>query len=286
MTDQPSSTPRFAPVWPHANEVPLALQSIVGPNRVSVFNRGLTNEELEPLVGDFQTPCGKAFKVLGHIFLWLFVAQGCLWAAVFVLDAIFNVVETSAEVQGWITAGVTGGLNAARYAALAIIGLTIPALVILYTVHYRAWMKWRASIADVWERAGDRLVRTKSLPGKRREHVNVLGGKLDTALRRLNPENAEHSQLASEAVEAMGRYIDLPEPAKGAQAVAESPWQDEAVQAVRSAYEASQAAEQLALAEAKEAVAAVETLAREVKAAAAEKKIVRLAQRILENSPA
>lgn len=281
MTNQISPAPQFAPIWPFAHEVPNALQTILPPGRVSVFNRGLTAEELKPLTDSFQTPCGKAFKVIGQVFLWLFCAQGLFWGALLILDLLFNLEPPSAEAQAWITEHVINTLNAFRDIDFMVLAVMVPVLAVLYGIHYGSWMKWRKSVAAAWEGAGSRLVRTRNLPANRGEQVNRLGGDLDSALRRLDPENPDHRRLVSDAVAAIGHYIDLPRPAKGAQAVAESPSQDEAVQKVRAAFTAARAAEKAALSEAKDAVRAVETLSREIKAAAAEQKIIGLAQRIL-----
>jgi hypothetical protein len=282
MTDQ--SRPTFAPVWPHVHEVPNALQTILPSGRVSVFNRGLTTEELEPLTGTFQTPCGNAFKVVGQVFMWLFVVHAGLWAAVLVLDGLFTWMPPSAETQAWVTTYLIDGLTAFRDMGLILVTVTIPVLAILYGIHFVAWRKWRASVAAAWNQAGDRLVRTKSLPGNRREQVNFLGGRLDPALRRLDPTNQDHCSLVTEAVTAIGRYIVLPVLGKEARRVAESKSQDTAVQKVREEYEAAFAAERSTLLEAENAVIAVETLSRELKATKAEQKIVALAMAILEES--
>ncbi|QOD06037.1 hypothetical protein [Pseudarthrobacter sp. BIM B-2242] len=284
MTDKAASRPRFARIWPFVHEVPNGLQTILPVGRVSVFNRGLTTEELKPLTESFQTPCGKAFKVVGQVFLWVFCAQGLMWAGLLGLDLLFNLEPPRPEVQAWITEHLTNTLNAARAIDFMVLAAMAPVLAVLYTIHFVAWRKWRASVAAAWEQAGNRLVHTRNLPGSRRVQVDHLGGKLDPAVRRLDPENEEHCRLVTEAVAAIGRYIDLPIPSEEARSVAKSKSQDPAVQKVRAEYEAAVAAERAALQEAEAAVLAVETLAGEVKAAKAEQKIIGIAKTILEGS--
>lgn len=284
MTDKAPPASRFAPVWPFAYEAPNALQTILPPGRVSVFNRGLTTDELKPLTEDFQTPCGKAFKVVGQVFLWLFCVQGLFWAALLILDLLFNLEPPRAEVQAWITEHVINTLKAFRDIDFMVLAVMVPVLAVLYAIHFVAWRTWRKSVAAAWERAGNRLVRTRNLPANRREQVNHLGADLDAALRRLDPENPDHRRLVTEAVAALGRYIDLPVPSEEARSVAKSKSQDPAVQKVREEYEAVVAAEKAALKEAEAAVLAVETLSREVKAAKDEQKIIGIAQALLERS--
>lgn len=280
MIEPSAAKAAFAPAWPYVYKVPGRWQIFPPFGRVSVFNRDLTIEELKPLTEGFPVP-GRILRLIG---LYSFVVSGflqaVLWLGTILIAFLFAGIEFSEADEQAITAFVKSTFSAAA----SLHGWAILAAILVggagIVVDFVAWKKWTAALTTAWERCEGRIVRTKALPGKRRQQVNSLGGDLDSALEQLDANDPGARLLMSNARDAIGRYIDLPVISKDSRRVARSAVNDGWVQKIRDAFEAAEAAETAALQEAEDAVLAVKGYVGEVKAAAAEREIIELAKTI------
>lgn len=273
-------TAAFARALRYGYEAPTGKEIIPPYRRGLIFNRDLTAEELRSLTDSFPVP-GRILRVVGGYSLMAsWFLYGGLWLAILLAAAVadvFNVEVTDEHSVSALIADVLIG-GSAIAGLIALPAIVVAAAGIL--VDFISWKRWGVELAATWERYAGRVVPTKSLPGSRRSQVDSLGGRLDAALKKLAPADPVARQLDSAARQAIGDYIDLPIPSKEARRVARSTSTHETVQQIRSQYEASQAAEVVALQAAEGAVLAVRDYAGAVKAAAAEQEIVELAKTV------
>lgn len=281
MTESKPSKADFAPAWPFVYKVPGRWRIVPPFDRVSVFNRSLTVDQLKPLTERFRPAGSRLLKVAAYLLFGSGVVPIVIGLVALLLDAIYSIVEVSESTEQQIVTALLAVLNAAPRVVHWASAASLLLLIACSVRYVLAWKEWRTSLTAAWNRYEGRIVRTKDLPRRRREKVNALGSRLESAMPQLDALNMAHCHLVADATLAIGRYIDLPTLSKDSRKVAQSEVQDESVQKVRDAYDAAEAAEKAALEDAENAVMAIEACVDRIKAAAAERQIVDLAKALL-----
>ncbi|WP_354214578.1 hypothetical protein [Arthrobacter sp. UYCo732] len=281
MTEPTSSKTAFAPAWPYVYKVPRRWQVIAPFERVSVFNRGLTAEQLKPLTEEFRPAASRLLKAAAYALISSGVFQLLLVLVTLSLDAIFSVVEVSESTEQRVITSLIAVFNAAPQVIHWASAVALVLLIACGVQYLIAWAKWRTSVIAAWNRHKGRIVPTRGLPGERREKVNALGSRLESAMPALDALNLAHCHLVADATDAIFRYIDLPVLSEERRRVAQSDVQNESVQKVRDEYETAVAAAKAALEHAEDAVAAIEAATGQVRDDAADQHIIGLAENIL-----
>lgn len=283
MTEPSMAESTFAPASPLVKK-PRPPHIIPVHDRVRVFNRDLSKEDLAPLTSTSRVPGRPVRRIAGYLLLvYGTVVLGALLGTgltAFLADRV-QLADTD---EHRIASAVTGTLDVLAFLNpwIAVIAIVMGATGLI--LDYIAYQEWLRFLTTEWHRIEGHLVLIQELPGNKRYRVRDLVDRLDNALREMDPTDPEARAAVEEAHSAISRFIDLPAVRKGSRKVALSSVDNVWVQKVREQFQTAAAAEAKALEGADNAIVAVEKFVQAAKAAAKERKIIELAKTIVESS--
>ncbi|MBG0738779.1 hypothetical protein IV500_05015 [Paeniglutamicibacter antarcticus] len=210
MIKSPATKPAFARALAYGYKAPSGTEIIPPYGREIIFNRDLTGEELRQLTDSYPVP-GRTLRLVGgYSFLASCFIPGVTW-----IEVLLGATIADATDVRWITEQEVPGLLNTLFSFTAIVSgwLGLLAIVVAATgivTDFVAWKKWGVELSATWARYAGRVVSTKGLPTNRKQAVETFAGRLDSALKKLDPADPVAQRLDAAARQAIGFYIDLP----------------------------------------------------------------------------